>query len=132
MTDINHFKNVNDNYGHQIGDLVLKSITKNIKGSFRELDILARYGGEAFVVILPRTQASISYTLAERLRHVVANAQLPLPEEPGTGILSIGVTVSVGVAGLTSKCKDYQCLIKNADRALYQAKQNGRNQVRMA
>ncbi len=132
LIDIDHFKQVNDNYGHQVGDLVLKNIAQNIKESLRESDVLARYGGEEFVVILPRTQVSTSYTLAERLRHVVANSQLVLPGESDIDILSIGVTVSVGVAGLTSKCKDYQCLIKNADRALYQAKQNGRNQVIMS
>jgi len=131
MIDIDHFKKINDKYGHHVGDLVLKNIALNIKESLRESDVLARYGGEEFVVILPRTQVSTSYILAERLRHVVANCQLALPGESGIDILSIGVTVSVGVAGLTSKCKDYLCLIKNADRALYQAKQNGRNQVRL-
>jgi diguanylate cyclase (GGDEF)-like protein len=131
MIDIDHFKIINDNYGHQIGDLVLKNIAQNIKESLRESDVLARYGGEEFVVILPRTQISTSYKLAERLRQVVENTQLPLPEEPGIDMLSIGGTVSVGVAGLTSECKDYLCLIKNVDRALYQARQNGRNQVEM-
>ena len=98
--------------------------------SLRESDIVARYGGEEFIVILPLTQVSTSYTLAERLRTIIENTQLVLPGESEIDILPIGV--SVGVAGMTSECKDYQCLIKNADRALYQSKQNGRNQVRVA
>ncbi len=132
LIDIDHFKNINDKYGHQIGDLVLKNIAQNIKMSLRESDIVARYGGEEFIVILPLTQVSTSYTLAERLRTIIENTQLVLPGESEIDILPIGVTVSVGVAGMTSECKDYQCLIKNADRALYQSKQNGRNQVRVA
>ncbi|WP_350433057.1 GGDEF domain-containing protein [Shewanella sp. H8] len=132
LIDIDHFKIINDNYGHQIGDLVLKNIAQNIKMSLRESDLIARYGGEEFIVILPLTQVFTSYTLAERLRTVVENSKLAIPSDTGIDIISIGVTVSIGIAGLTSECKDYQCLIKNADTALYQAKQNGRNQVRMA
>ncbi|ABV38080.1 diguanylate cyclase [Shewanella sediminis HAW-EB3] len=129
LIDIDHFKQVNDNYGHQVGDLVLKNIAQLIKHSLRESDVLARFGGEEFVVILPRTKDSTSYTLAERLRHVVEDFQLTLPEESDKDSLSISVTVSIGVAGLNAQCKDCQCLIENADRALYQAKRNGRNQV---
>ncbi|RTR37057.1 GGDEF domain-containing protein [Shewanella canadensis] len=132
LIDIDHFKQVNDNYGHQVGDLVLKNIAQLIKHSLRESDVLARFGGEEFVVILPRTKDSTSYTLAERLRHVVADFKLTLPREPDSEPLSINVTVSIGVAELNAQCKDCQCLIENADRALYQAKRNGRNRVIMS
>lgn len=132
LIDIDHFKRVNDNYGHQVGDLVLKDIAQLIKRSLRESDVLARYGGEEFVVILPRTKDSTSYLLAERLRHVVADFQLSLPRKSDRDPLSIGVTVSVGVATLNFECKDCHCLIENADKSLYQAKQNGRNQVVMS
>lgn len=132
LIDIDHFKLINDNYGHQVGDLVLKNIAQLIKHSLRESDVLARFGGEEFVVILPRTKDTTSYTLAERLRHVVADFQLALPGESDKVPSSIAVTVSIGVAGLTPDCKDSQCLIESADRALYQAKRNGRNQVLMS
>jgi len=129
LIDIDHFKLVNDNYGHQVGDLVLKNIAQLIKRSLRESDVLARFGGEEFVVILPRTQGSTSYTLAERIRHVVADFQQVIPRDSDNEPLSINVTVSIGVAELNAQCKDCQCLIENADRALYQAKRNGRNRV---
>jgi len=132
LIDIDHFKRVNDNYGHQVGDLVLQNIAQVIKHSLRESDVLARFGGEEFVVILPRTKGSTSYTLAERLRHVVEDFQLALPGEPDSAPLSINVTVSIGVAELNDQCKTCQCLIENADRSLYQAKRNGRNRVIMS
>ena len=129
LIDIDHFKRINDTYGHQVGDQVLKNIAQLLKRSIRESDVLARYGGEEFVVILPRTQVSTSYQLAERLRHIVADFELTLPEDVSRDPVTINVAVSVGVAGLTPDCKDSQCLIENADQALYRAKRNGRNQV---
>ncbi|WP_299786746.1 GGDEF domain-containing protein [uncultured Shewanella sp.] len=132
LIDIDHFKQINDSYGHQIGDQVLKYIAQLLKRSIRESDVLARYGGEEFVVILPRTQVSTSYQLAERLRHLVADYVLTLPKEADKDSLSLAVTVSVGVAGLTPDCKNSHCLIEKADKALYQAKQSGRNRVVMS
>ncbi|MDD8058364.1 GGDEF domain-containing protein [Shewanella metallivivens] len=129
LIDIDHFKNINDNYGHPVGDLVLKSIAKNIKESLRDSDVLTRYGGEEFVVVLPGTQVSTSYKLAERLRKNIESLQVAIPGKSGQNELTVKVTISIGVTELSLECKDYMCLIKNADTALYRAKNNGRNQV---
>jgi diguanylate cyclase (GGDEF)-like protein len=128
MLDIDHFKLYNDHYGHLAGDECLRRIATILAdASLRSSDLVARYGGEEFAVILPRASAQGAVTLAERIRQLVADAQLPhLPYTPGI------VTVSIGVAAMVPDAEaeeDETTLIQCADRALYAAKRAGRNRV---
>ena len=118
LFDIDHFKNVNDTYGHLVGDEVLKTLASIVSSSVRESDIFGRWGGEEFLIICPATEKSGAYTLAEKLREKVAAYDFPT-----AGI----VTCSFGVAEIDIKGTD--AMIKTADDALYKAKQSGRNRV---
>jgi diguanylate cyclase (GGDEF)-like protein len=124
MLDIDHFKNINDSYGHLMGDHVLREVGKIISEQLRSTDFTARYGGEEFVVILPLTTEEQSQMLAERLRQAIAETRFTSEGKP------FGITVSIGTAALTPgallKRRD---LVDKADKALYQAKKLGRNQV---
>ncbi|HVH62225.1 MAG TPA: GGDEF domain-containing protein [Candidatus Dormibacteraeota bacterium] len=122
MIDIDHFKEVNDTYGHLNGDAVLAELAKILTSGARESDVCARYGGEEFALVLPQTEASGANTLAERIRAKVAAATFP-------GGLKL--TISVGVAA-TADASLFTQLTDRADQALYAAKQGGRNQVRVA
>ncbi|MFJ7736866.1 sensor domain-containing diguanylate cyclase [Lysinibacillus sp. NPDC097287] len=118
ILDIDHFKKVNDTYGHQVGDEVLIQLASVLKTQTREADIAARYGGEEFVVILPNSDIVESKIIAEQLRHAVELAQWQ------TGSL----TVSIGIATFTMEDSD-ATILKRADQALYASKENGRNRV---
>ncbi len=119
IIDIDLFKQVNDHYGHSVGDLVLKELVIEMKNHIRESDILARWGGEEFVLLLPQTKASAAMQLAERLRKGVAEHLFP----------SVGpLTVSIGHSEATPNDSS-DSLLNRADNALYQAKEAGRNQV---
>jgi len=122
MIDLDHFKQVNDTYGHLNGDAVLAELAQILKGGARESDVCARYGGEEFGLILHETTESGARVLAERIRAKVAAATFP-------GGLKL--TISVGVAA-TDEAALFTQLIDRADQALYAAKQGGRNQVRVA
>lgn len=123
MLDIDHFKQVNDTYGHAIGDRVLFNLAQYLKNQIRETDIVARYGGEEFVMVLPETKIKDSYTIARRIQ---ANLhQMYLPLERGT----VSITVSMGVSEMTSKTRDFADLIEQADQALYAAKRSGRDRI---
>lgn len=122
MIDLDHFKQVNDTYGHLNGDAVLAELASILSTGLRESDVCARYGGEEFALILPETDLAGARTLAERLRAKVASATFP-------GGLKL--TISVGVAASDEPAVFTQ-LIDRADQALYAAKQGGRNQVRVA
>ena len=128
MLDIDFFKNVNDTFGHQTGDVVLKKLAELLAGSLRQSDTLARFGGEEFMALLPHTTGRAAYMLAEKLRELVAETVL-IPVQAGV-TLPIMVTISIGVAALQNceECDAYT-LIEQADTALYKAKQNGRNRV---
>lgn len=125
ITDVDHFKKVNDTFGHLAGDAVLKHVAALLKRAIRPEDILARYGGEEFVVVARSTDLNAAFTLAERLRTELA-AQ-PIQFETS----EIRVTSSAGVASLTccGAQRDRATLIGTADRRLYAAKQGGRNRV---
>ena len=128
MCDIDHFKKVNDTYGHQAGDLVLKEFSKRINDSIRyEVDMLARYGGEEFLVTLPETDLDGALHLSERLRRVISEKKFDI------GTKEIKITASFGVAGFNSDnagCEiSIDTLINHADKYLYQAKNEGRNKV---
>ena len=118
ILDIDHFKKVNDTYGHQVGDEVLAQLAEIIQTKARDTDIAARYGGEEFVIIMPNTDTVKSKILAEQLRHSVEVAHWK------TGCL----TVSIGIATFTEQDTD-TTILNNADQALYTSKENGRNRV---
>jgi diguanylate cyclase (GGDEF)-like protein len=128
MVDIDHFKKINDNYGHQAGDLVLSYFGKLILNAMRNSDIAARYGGEELLVIAPNTPMLPAGELAERLRQHVETHELVLTSE-GSQRQAIHITVSIGVATYDSKMDGVKELVQDADEALYRAKQAGRNRV---
>jgi diguanylate cyclase (GGDEF)-like protein len=128
LIDIDHFKDINDTYGHQVGDLVLSHLGKLFLQAVRETDIAARYGGDEIMIITPNTTPTLAGVVAERLRQHVEIQELVLKNLPNKP-LEISVTVSIGVAGLSQENTDIQRLIQKVDKALYLAKQKGRNRV---
>lgn len=125
LIDIDHFKNVNDTFGHHWGDYVLSELSKILKETFRISDIVARYGGEEFIVLLPQTDMDGAFTVAERLRERVAKHSFWFEHQ------LIHITISVGIASFFDLLPGQaeETLIQCADKALYQAKANGRNRV---
>ncbi len=124
MLDIDHFKNVNDQFGHKFGDEVLRQVAKILKEDLRNYDRVGRWGGEEFILILPDTQLVDAVTVAERVRMRTAAAQISL--ENGE---SFSVQISLGAACTTGLFPSLAKLIDAADQALYQAKNSGRNRV---
>lgn len=122
--DIDHFKKVNDTYGHDIGDEVLKMLAAVCEKMLRSTDIFARFGGEEFVVLLPDTTYEQGFEKAEQLRLALADTTIALPDET-----ALHFTVSVGVATLSAEHDSIAKLLKAADVALYEAKKTGRNKV---
>jgi diguanylate cyclase (GGDEF)-like protein len=124
MADVDHFKRVNDVYGHPVGDVVLQEVTRRMQIALRPYDEIGRYGGEELLLILPRCDAQQAVQVAERLRRCIAEAPIDTPEG------EISVTVSFGVATKEGDAKaDMHLLLRAADDALYRAKQQGRNCV---
>jgi diguanylate cyclase (GGDEF)-like protein len=128
MVDIDHFKRVNDTWGHQIGDLVLQHLTQLLLNALRQTDIVARFGGEEFVILLPHTREQEAYKLAERLRHAVEITPL-LMASGSSQLPELRVTVSIGCACLLPDDDDAHSLLERCDQSMYQAKQEGRNRV---
>lgn len=127
MADIDYFKKVNDTYGHAAGDLVLKTVSKIMRSQLREYDIAARYGGEEFAILLPFTNEEEAAMVAERLRKSVENKVIDISKaNSDIKEKNIQVTISLGIYKFNGKDDD---LLKNADKALYQAKETGRNKV---
>ena len=130
MLDVDHFKRINDNFGHAAGDTVLRELANRIDTEVRASDISARYGGEEFVILLPNTEPSAAVGLAERIRHAVSSSPCTLP-----GGSSVTVTASIGIAGVLPdpETKDLktlgESLIARADVALYRAKSAGRDRI---
>ncbi|QJB55940.1 GGDEF domain-containing protein [Pseudodesulfovibrio sp. zrk46] len=124
MVDLDHFKHVNDTYGHKAGDMVLRKVGEILTDTFRTTDLAARYGGEEFVVLLPHTTEKDAWCLAERVREAIQACQFHFDGHDFTVTASIGVA-SVEAGSLT---KDDDLILK-ADKALYKAKHNGRNMV---
>ncbi len=122
MIDIDHFKQVNDSYGHQAGDSVLRQMPDRIKKGLRLYDILGRYGGEEFLLLLPNANLINATRVAERIRNFVAEAPFNFEEQ------SLSITISLGVSTVTSGISQTEA-INQADQALYLAKANGRNRV---
>jgi diguanylate cyclase (GGDEF)-like protein len=123
MIDLDNFKDINDRYGHAAGDFTLHEIAKRISDNIREIDIIGRYGGEEFVVLLIGDNLQSSMVAAERIREAISNNKVITETD------TLQVTVSIGVDELDSLTANLDALIKRADRALYIAKHNGRNRV---
>jgi diguanylate cyclase (GGDEF)-like protein len=129
MMDVDDFKNLNDTYGHLVGDRVLKAIANIVKAQMRGVDTAARYGGEEIAVILPRTEMVGAYSLAERIREGIAELRITTDEEPPR---ALAVTASLGIAAYPeSKAQSGEDLVRRADRALYRAKKTGKNRVEL-
>jgi diguanylate cyclase (GGDEF)-like protein len=125
MIDIDHFKRINDAYGHPVGDEVIRVVAGRLRDAVRDSDVLGRYGGEEFALVTPQTGASAA-ELAERLRQVVSGDLVPTAAGP------LPVTISVGLAHPSGGEEDLPQLLTRADEALYQAKQTGRDRVCIA
>ena len=126
MFDIDHFKKVNDTYGHQTGDAVIRSTAEILRDTVRTTDVCGRYGGEEFAVILVSTRQADALTVAERLR---ARIQACTVEHEAQ---SIRFTISLGIAELTDAMPDYKSWLERADQALYESKRTGRNRSTVA
>lgn len=123
MIDVDHFKRINDQYGHQAGDEVLRRLAGLMQSIVRGNDYLARYGGEEFCILLPATTEGQAYVLAERLRRLYAELIVPWQHH------ALGGTISIGIADSNGDAEDIPTLIAHADLALYDAKRRGRDQV---
>jgi diguanylate cyclase (GGDEF)-like protein len=142
IADIDHFKNVNDTFGHLAGDAVLAAIASALNALLRDGDLTGRFGGEEFCILLPGTDAAEARQITERLREKISRIATPVSGgmvtgstvtgTTGTGTMAgapLQVTVSIGVAALGSSRRDLDELLAAADHALYQAKETGRNRV---
>lgn len=126
MLDIDRFKAINDTFGHDVGDLALKALADTCRDTVRQIDHVGRFGGEEFVCIMPETDAPEALACAERLRQNVAAMRIDSPR----GIVSF--TISIGIALHSPEHPDWEGLVKEADTAMYRAKQAGRNCIRFA
>lgn len=127
ILDIDNFKNVNDTYGHPVGDNILRQLAALLANNVRESDTVSRFGGEEFVIFMPKTSLEEGYAFAERLRKLIMEKRFT------TGAIKLRITSSFGVSLLSDikshSLEDYYCL---ADKALYLAKQCGKNRVEIA
>jgi diguanylate cyclase (GGDEF)-like protein len=126
VIDVDKFKSINDRFGHDAGDLVLKAIAENCTAAKRETDVVARIGGEEFALLLPETNEAAAQIVAERLRLQIHSYSHVFPGEESQ------ISVSIGVAGATLGMAAFEILLKRADEALYGAKRSGRNRVSTA
>ena len=123
ILDIDHFKQVNDSYGHHIGDLVIKSVAENMKEHTRTMDYIGRIGGEEFAILMPETHLDDAYQIADRLRDFVSKYEMCFDRQ------TIHITVSIGITDLRDKNETIESILQRADAALYNAKREGRNRV---
>ena len=126
MVDLDRFKQVNDTYGHLVGDVVLREVANLIRSSVREMDLVGRYGGEEFGVLLPEADRDLGSQIAERIRRTIELASIRAYDE------EIHMTVSVGVALCPAQTSDAEELVEKADQAMYRAKGMGRNRTVLA
>lgn len=124
IIDIDFFKNINDTYGHNVGDQVLVQISRKLNLEFRTTDVLARYGGEEFMAVLPNTTVINGEKIAQRLKKMIESSVFFINSE-----LELNLTISIGVSCISAVDQNYENLIKKSDLALYEAKNKGRNCV---
>jgi diguanylate cyclase (GGDEF)-like protein len=124
MVDIDHFKKVNDEYGHQVGDIVLRLVSSIVNNQTRNIDHVARYGGEELVLVLPEVSKQVALNKAEQIRQSIETEKFFYNEHD-----HLGITISIGVAAFDEDAKDSTQLVEAADKALYSAKRHGRNRV---
>ena len=124
FADIDHFKTINDTYGHEVGDIVLKGVANVLRENLRGSDRVGRYGGEEFMILLPETTVEDGATFADKMRLLVARAKFPLPDGS-----EVSVTISLGVTGGAGDRLSVDALVREADAAMYSAKALGRDQV---
>jgi diguanylate cyclase len=124
VLDVDHFKHINDTYGHAQGDLVLQQLAQLLQRNLRETELLGRYGGEEFTIVLPGSSKQDAYLTAERLREAVANFTFG-----DASSQTLHCSISLGVAAFADGLGDFSSWLKAADKALYQAKRDGRNQT---
>ena len=127
VLDLDRFKSVNDTYGHAAGDVVLQVVASRIKDNLRGVDMVARIGGEEFLVVMPDTHLDDARQTAERLCRVIDSSPIALAGGKGSADISLSIGVSMG--GLHGAVRTVDQLIESADHALYLAKSDGRNQV---
>jgi two-component system cell cycle response regulator len=125
VVDIDYFKAVNDNHGHDAGDDVLREFALRIRKSIRNIDLACRYGGEEFVIVMPETDMAVATMVAERLRRRIASELFTIQQ----GARNLEVTISIGIAALGGASDNAAAILKRADTALYRAKRDGRNRV---
>lgn len=123
LFDIDFFKNVNDQYGHPVGDVLLQHLTELITENIRKEDIFSRYGGEEFALLLRKTNKKTGYIIATKLLHLIETHTFNIENN------NINITVSIGISQFSKDYPDFDHMMKTADKALYQAKSLGRNQV---
>lgn len=123
MADIDHFRNYNERYGHLVGDIVLKTVSEAIKENIRQIDLVGRYGGEEFLLILTETNQDEAVLVAERVRQALGNKHIRAYDE------GLKVAISIGIAVFPDDSQEEHDLIDKADLALYQAKETGRNKT---
>jgi two-component system cell cycle response regulator len=125
VLDIDYFKSINDSYGHDAGDDVLREFALRVRKCIRNIDLACRYGGEEFVLVLPETDKAVATMVAERLRRRIASEPFSIQQ----GARNVNVTISVGIAASTGAKDTAAAILKRADQALYRAKRDGRNRV---
>lgn len=124
LVDVDHFKRVNDTHGHGAGDEILRSLADRMTGNLRNVDMVARIGGEEFVVVMPDTNLSVAGRVAGRLLEKIADRPFKISDD-----LSIPVTISIGIAMRDDTSDTIETFLARADAALYKAKDQGRNQM---
>lgn len=125
ILDIDHFKTFNDQYGHEVGDRILKVFSRTVLDAMRETNMAARIGGDEFVVLLPVTEQAATILVAERIRTAVAHMVVPQSNDK----VALNVTVSAGVSVFPAHGERLEEVLQAADKALYESKRNGRNRV---
>jgi diguanylate cyclase (GGDEF)-like protein len=130
LVDIDHFKVVNDTYGHLAGDKALRAVTDTLRTQLRAYDLAGRFGGEEFAILLPQAREPDALSVAERLRAHVAAMSVPVDDNDESGPV-IRLTISVGVAALSGESRELTDMLAAADEALYHAKETGRNRTHM-
>jgi diguanylate cyclase (GGDEF)-like protein/PAS domain S-box-containing protein len=126
VLDVDHFKSINDSYGHNIGDLVLKMLADNCVANLRTHDVVARCGGEEFCVILPYTNRDTAVSIAEKLRREISSHALRVRDS------EVAVTVSIGISEVQASDKSHTEVLERADEAMYDAKRSGRDRIRIS